>query len=84
MNSVQFVDLFEVAAYQLLLAVVGEADIRYCEYCKQPFQLRHDTRKFCPPYPGNKRSTCENTVSMKNKRKKKLEVKGARRTMHDD
>jgi hypothetical protein len=66
-----FRSLFEVACYQLSRAVIGNVDMKPCENCGALFEVTHESRRFCPPLPGHKISTCQNTYNQRMKRKRK-------------
>jgi hypothetical protein len=66
-----FDSLFDVAYYQLSRAVIGNVEMRNCENCGALFEVTHDSRRFCPPLPGHKISTCQNTYNQRMKRKRK-------------
>jgi hypothetical protein len=66
-----FDNLFEVAYYQLSRAVIGNVEMRHCDNCGALFEVTHDSRRFCPPLPGHKISTCQNTYNQRVKRKRK-------------
>ncbi|MBY0124490.1 hypothetical protein [Bacillus sp. S/N-304-OC-R1] len=66
-----FNDLIEVAYYQLSCAVIGNIELRRCENCNSLFEVIHESRRFCPPLPGVKISTCQNTYNQRIKRKRK-------------
>jgi DNA-binding NarL/FixJ family response regulator len=68
--TVSFTSLISVAYFQLRKALLEEKEFRQClrEDCKKLFILQHGHQKFCPPLPGNKKSTCENTHNQRSKR----------------
>ncbi|WP_042375310.1 hypothetical protein [Neobacillus jeddahensis] len=66
-----FADLFEVAYFQLSRAVIGNIKMERCEHCGALFEVTHESRRFCPPLPRNKISTCQNSYNQKIKRKRK-------------
>jgi hypothetical protein len=66
-----FDNLFEVAYYQLSRAVIRNVEMRHCDNCGALFEVTHDSRRFCPPLPGHKISTCQNTYNQRMKRKRK-------------
>lgn len=46
-----------------------------CENCGDIFVKTHGHQKFCPPHPGRKRSTCENTFNQRLKRQRMREMR---------
>lgn len=66
-----FTNLLEVAYYQLSRAVIRNVEMRHCDNCGALFEVTHDSRRFCPPLPGHKISTCQNTYNQRMKRKRK-------------
>ncbi|WP_453992382.1 hypothetical protein [Bacillus nitroreducens] len=68
--GVRFDDLLEVAFFQLSEAVTHRVKFRRCAHCRSLFEVTHEGRKFCPPLPGRKRSTCENTYNQRLKRER--------------
>lgn len=64
-------NLFEVAINQFIQAVIHNIPLKRCEQCGSLFELRHSSRRFCPPFKGNKRSTCENTYNARQRRLRK-------------
>jgi hypothetical protein len=75
-----FKDLFEVAYFQLSRAVIGNIKMSRCEHCGALFEVTHESRRFCPPLPKNKISSCQNAYNQRVKRKRKkakeLKAKG--------
>ncbi|WCL57029.1 hypothetical protein PNF30_16245 [Bacillus safensis] len=69
--AIRFNNLLEVAAYQLKQAIFKDQKLEECLNCGALFEPRHASRKFCPPLPGRKRSTCENTYNQRLKRLRK-------------
>ncbi|EOA3905994.1 hypothetical protein [Bacillus cytotoxicus] len=67
---VQFYDLFDVAYFQLMKALLNNKEFKRCEHCNHYFEVDHESRRFCPPLPFRKRSSCE-TAYNRNKAKKK-------------
>gem|GEM_PF-3766042 len=67
---VSFRNLFEVAYFQLTNAILNRKSLRKCVECNAIFEVTHDSQKFCPPKRGVKRSTCENTHKVRNRRQK--------------
>jgi hypothetical protein len=67
-----FDHLYRIMDFQLYQAVVYDVPVKHCEFesCNKIFEDKNG-RKFCPPFPGNKRSTCENTANQRLKRMKK-------------
>ncbi|MGE8020120.1 hypothetical protein ACQKOM_14585 [Peribacillus frigoritolerans] len=74
-----FSDLFDIAYYQLSQAMLNDSSFKRCELCGHPFEVIHEGRRFCPPLPGRKRSTCENTFNQRLKRAKKKAL-----TLHEE
>ncbi|MES1053648.1 hypothetical protein FOA24_32555 [Bacillus thuringiensis] len=68
-----FKNLFQVANYQLKQAILTNAKFEICPNCGHHFEVQHKNQRFCPPLPGRKRSTCENTYNQRLKRKRKKE-----------
>jgi len=69
--GVSFKNLFEVAYYQLCQAITGNTELRECKNCGNLFEVDDDRRNFCPPLPGRKISSCQNTFNQRMKRKRK-------------
>ena len=69
-----FNDLFEVAYYQLSRALIDNVELKECINCGCLFESLHGSQKFCPPFPNNKYSTCQNTYNQRMKRKKKTKL----------
>lgn len=74
-SGIMFNDLLEVAYFQLSQAVHNHKEFRKCLNCNHLFEITHEGRKFCPPLPGRKRSTCENSYNQRLKRKRRREKK---------
>lgn len=49
-----------------------------CLECGKEFIKTHGHQKFCPPKPGRKISTCQNTYNQRKKRERKKVNKGER------
>lgn len=71
--GIRFSDLLEVAYFQLSTAVINNKKFKRCLNCDALFEVVHEGRKFCPPLPGRKRSTCENTYNQRLKRQRRKE-----------
>ncbi|ANP83888.1 hypothetical protein BAQ53_24495 [Bacillus sp. B25(2016b)] len=67
---VQFTNLFDVAYFQMTKSLLQDTVLRKCEHCGHYFEAAHESRRFCPPLPFRKRSSCE-TAYNRNKVKKK-------------
>lgn len=63
--------LFELAYDNLAINFSPNTTIANCEYCGSPFQKRHKSRRFCPPLPGNKTSSCQNAYNNEIKKKQR-------------
>lgn len=74
--AVHFNDLFEVAYYQLYQAIYNDSEFKRCEFCGSLFEVMHKGRRFCPPLPDRKRSTCENTYNRRKQRQKQKQKGG--------
>lgn len=78
MPGTTFYNLTEVAYYQVSRHIAINGDFKRCEYdkCGAIFEVTHESRRFCPPLPGNKISTCQNSYNqrMKRKRRKVLQL----------
>lgn len=66
--KIYFFDLFEYAYFQIMTALVNDAELRECEYCGHVFEVTYEGRRFCPPLPFRKRSSCE--MAYNNRRRK--------------
>lgn len=66
--KIHFYDLFEFAHFQMISALINEAELRECEHCGHVFEVTYEGRRFCPPLPFRKRSSCE--MAYNNKRRK--------------
>jgi len=75
--AIRFDDLFQVAYFQLSQSIINDVPLVRCKNCGALFETSHRSRKFCPPFPGRKRSTCENTYNQRMKRlRQKQKQKG--------
>ncbi|EJQ43547.1 hypothetical protein IEQ_04875 [Bacillus cereus BAG6X1-2] len=72
---VQFVDLFDIAYFQMTKSLLQNTELRKCEYCGHYFESDHERRRFCHPLPFRKRSSCETAYNRK-KTKEKTMKKG--------
>lgn len=70
-----FMDLFEVANWQLTTAITNEIYFKTCENCGHIFLPQHGHQRFCPPIIGRKTSTCQNTFNQRAKRARKKAMK---------
>lgn len=70
---IRFKNLFEVAYFQLMNAVLNKKPLRRCKECNSIFEVVHESQKFCAPRFGRKRSTCENTYRVRKRRKRQKE-----------
>ncbi|GGF24278.1 hypothetical protein GCM10010954_23950 [Halobacillus andaensis] len=66
-----FKDLFEYAYFQMLNALMNNSELRKCEYCNHVFEVDFEGRRFCPPLPFRKRSSCEMAYNRMKKKQKK-------------
>lgn len=69
--TVVFVNLFEVAQWQLANAITNDVHFKTCELCGHLFIPQHGHQRFCPAKIGHKISTCQNTFNQRNKRTRK-------------
>lgn len=54
-----FSNLFKYSYFQIMQALVNNVELRKCEYCGHVFEVTYEGRRFCPPLPFRKRSSCE-------------------------
>lgn len=64
-------NVFELAYDNLAINLSPNITIANCEYCGSSFQKRHKSRRFCPPLPGNKTSSCQNAYNNAIKKKQR-------------
>lgn len=68
--ALKFIDLFEVAYYQLKQAVYADDKLGVCQNCNNFFIISHGNQKFCSPNRNLKESTCRNTYKKRIQRAK--------------
>lgn len=64
-------NLFELAYFQMYIALIESIDFKKCDYCHSYFQIGHKRQRFCPPLPLRKRSSCEMAHHREMKKKQK-------------
>ncbi|WP_338652702.1 hypothetical protein V6B14_12870 [Sporosarcina psychrophila] len=67
--KIDFVNLFQFAYYQMMKALINNVELIKCEYCGHVFELAYKGRRFCPPLPNRKRSSCEMAYNNRKKQK---------------
>jgi hypothetical protein len=70
--SVLFSALIDLAWWQLREALMRGVEYRKCknDRCGNIFAVTHGNREYCPPYPNQKRSNCENAYNRRLKYKR--------------
>ncbi len=67
--KIDFANLFQFAYYQMMKALINNVELIKCEYCGHVFELAYKGRRFCPPLPNRKRSSCEMAYNNRKKQK---------------
>ncbi|MEH7276935.1 hypothetical protein, partial [Neobacillus vireti] len=63
--SILFSSLIDLAWWQLREALFKGIEFKQCknDRCGNIFAVTHGNQAYCPPYPGQKRSNCENAYN---------------------
>lgn len=71
--SILFSSLIDLAWWQLRDALLNGTEYKYCknDRCGNIFAVDHGNREYCPPYPKQIRSNCENAYNRRKKYNKK-------------
>lgn len=72
----KFRNLFDIAYFQIINAIVLKSKFRRCKYCGHIFQIYNVGMQFCPPLPFRNRSSCEMAYNNRMKRAWKLHNEG--------